>query len=360
MGAGPAGHRGDDPAAPAVPRLADGEGRLGHLPQPSRGLRRRDVRAPASARLAARLPGPARGPERPGIGAHRPRAAAVHHRRVERDAYRWALGGARRVAVAGPRRDDPVRRLPGRRLARGPPGPGSDDGPDRRTRGDGARDDPDAGRTVGPLRRARAACLAGQLHPRSQAGRSRACPAMSTWSTAIRRRSRRWRRRWRRWGWTCGCPPGTRRCPWTDARLGCDARLPRRAAAPGCGARLRAPGCSARLPRPDGSRDAPNRAKRGTGGARMRPDGALLARCEAATAPRWRDVATGRGRIADVRRRGRARADPDGRSWLMPGTVATVGPGAYATRARRGLEPARRTPLRARSPAGLKAQRLRS
>ena len=66
LGAGPAHRARRDPAAAALPRLADGVEGVRHLPPPPGLLRRGDGRAPARRRHAARLPEPDRHERREG------------------------------------------------------------------------------------------------------------------------------------------------------------------------------------------------------------------------------------------------------------------------------------------------------
>ena len=77
LGARPAHRARRDPAAAALPRLADGLEGLRHLPPPPRLLRRGDREAPARGRHAARLPEPDRHERREGSrrrsSAHRGR-----------------------------------------------------------------------------------------------------------------------------------------------------------------------------------------------------------------------------------------------------------------------------------------------
>ena len=114
-----------DPAAAAVPRLADGQGRLRHLPAPiPRRTTRRPPRSSRAQRGAARLPRPAGRPERRRVAAGS-RAPQPPYIIV---ASNGMLTGGRSV---GPCRapagrsvgDGAVRRLPGRGHARRPPRP---------------------------------------------------------------------------------------------------------------------------------------------------------------------------------------------------------------------------------------------
>ena len=67
LGAGTARGGRADPEAAALPGLADGQGRVRHLPRPPGGVRRGDREAPARAPCAAGLPGAARRAERAGV-----------------------------------------------------------------------------------------------------------------------------------------------------------------------------------------------------------------------------------------------------------------------------------------------------
>jgi metallo-beta-lactamase family protein len=83
-----------------------------------------------------------------------------------------------RIAAPGrPVGDHPVRGLPGRGVARRPPGPRGEDGADRRPRDGRPRHDPVPRRVLRPQRRAGAAGMARWLHPRAQAGRPRGAVA---------------------------------------------------------------------------------------------------------------------------------------------------------------------------------------
>ena len=162
--------QGKIPRAAAVPRLADGVEGLRHLPPPPEYFDEEAGRLLRSGDIAARLPEPDGHPRRPRVAADRPGAAAVHDRRVERDADRRP--GPRPPPEPHRRfgRDAAVRRLPGRGHARRPP-PGRGKG--REARRPGARGPlpgPVDQRVLGPRRRARAARLARPLR-RGQVGR---------------------------------------------------------------------------------------------------------------------------------------------------------------------------------------------
>ena len=184
-----------DPAPAALPRLADGVEGVRHLPPPPRLLRRGDGQAPARGRHAARLPEPDRHQRREGVAGDRARAAAVHDRRLERDADRRPGRRPPAQPHRRPERDDPVRRLPGRGHARlAPPG--------RRHRGQDRRADARAS-AAGPARSAasrrmptRASCSTGSAtSPPASAPATPAIRGGSSSSTATRRpRSRSSRR----------------------------------------------------------------------------------------------------------------------------------------------------------------------
>ena len=186
------------------------------------------------ARGAARLPGPAHRPERPGVGADRAGPAAVRDRRLERDAHRRPVRGPRGAAARRPVGDRPVRGLPGRGHARRPPRPRR---PDRRgspaTRCRSGRpirsldgfsahaDEPELldwlGGFIGGRRAGRPGRAARRLpRPRRPAGPGGA-------AAQGRRRSAS----------TPRSPPGTRRCRWTDGRAGASRARPRSARASG-------------------------------------------------------------------------------------------------------------------------------
>ena len=130
----------------------------------------------AARRHAARLPEPDRDPRRPRLADDRPGAAAVHDRRLERDADRRP--GPRPPAQPDrrPGRDAAVRRLPGRGHARRP-SPGRRE--DRQARRPGPREVRCKIRSISgfsrPRRRARAARLARPLR-RGQEGRRAGFP----------------------------------------------------------------------------------------------------------------------------------------------------------------------------------------
>ena len=171
MGARPAPGSRPDPGAAALPRLADGEVGVRHLPRAPGGVRRGDGAAAPRPALAARLPGPARRPEHARVAGDRACPAAVHHRRLERDAHRGPVGRPRGEPDQRPVGDDPVRRLPGRGHAGRPPGPGRRSREDQRQGPARAGDGPLARRVLGPRGRAGAARVARRVHPRPPAGR---------------------------------------------------------------------------------------------------------------------------------------------------------------------------------------------
>ena len=184
LGARPAHRARRDPAPAAVPRFADGLEGVRHLPPPPRLLRRGDGQAPARGRDATRLPEPDRHQRREGLTGDRVRAAAVHDRRLERDADRRPRRRPPPEPHRRPERDDPVRRLPGRWHARRPP-------PGRCDRGQARRPDPDRPlpdaldqRLLGTRRR-EASCSTGSASsPRASDRATRAILAACSSSTA--------------------------------------------------------------------------------------------------------------------------------------------------------------------------------
>ena len=171
----------------------------------------------AGARGAARLPGPAHRPERPGVGADRagPAAATSSSPRTgcSPAAGPWATRSAcsttrsATVLFVGYQGEGTL----GGHLVRGTPTRA-----DRRPGDAGQGDDPVARRVLRPRRRAGAARVARRLHrraarrrpgraarrvprPRRPAGPGRRCCRRSTRSASTPR-----------------SPPGTRRCRWTE------------------------------------------------------------------------------------------------------------------------------------------------
>ena len=161
LGARPAHRARRDPAAAALPRLADGLEGVGHLPAPSRTTTTRRPRSCcATARRRSTTRTRSSRNDVKAVAGDRAGAAAVHDRGLERDADRRP---GRRPPAQPHRRpdgDDPVRRLPGRGDARRAP-PGRRD--DRQARRPGparsaARSAPSAGSRRTPTR---ASCSTG-------------------------------------------------------------------------------------------------------------------------------------------------------------------------------------------------------
>ena len=222
---GPDGRRGGRrPARPVVRDRADAGGRLGARSADRAMARSRSCRSTSTRRWPRRRPtSTAATPttttrRRPkllrdgdtpldypnqivtndveGVAGDRARAAAVHDRRLERDAHRRPRRRPPAQPDRRPERDDPVRRLPGRGHARrAPPGRrhrGQDRRPDART--SAARSARSAASRRTPTR---TSCSTGSAtSPRGkQPGRPRLSRAASSSSTATRRpRSRSSRR----------------------------------------------------------------------------------------------------------------------------------------------------------------------
>ncbi len=145
------GRRG--PGAAALPGLPDGPRGDLHLSRARRVLRRGDPAAAAGARVAARLPVAARHAQGPGVGAHRPYPAAVHHRGLERHAHRRALRGpCRGCSRPGRRSCSSATRGRGRWAGTSRTG---HDGAPRRRRPRGSLPGSLGQRLLGPRRRAR-------------------------------------------------------------------------------------------------------------------------------------------------------------------------------------------------------------
>ena len=163
-----------DPAAAALPRLADGLEGVGHLPSPSRLLRRGDpdaARPPGHARSTTRTRS-----SRTTSGSHR--RSPGRQRPYMIIASNGMLTGGRVVGHLRNLIDDPaavaaVRRLPGRRHPRcASPGRG-DDRSARRPDPPGAVPDPVDQRLLRPCGRVGAARLADELRDRQAARRPR-------------------------------------------------------------------------------------------------------------------------------------------------------------------------------------------
>ena len=155
----------------------------------------RDRRAAPGPRGAARLPGPARRPERRGEAGHRAGVAAVHDRGVQRDAHRRAVRGPRGAPPRRPVRDRPVRGLPGRGHARRAPTSAARTPRGSRASGPGQGDDPVAWRVFGPRRRARGPSTGWATSSRAADRATRASRRRSSSSTATRPRRRPCHRR---------------------------------------------------------------------------------------------------------------------------------------------------------------------
>ena len=162
-----------DPAAAALPRLADGVARLRRLPPPPRVLRRGDREAPARGRHAARLPGPDTSP----ATVDDSKAIATADRPYMIVSSNGMLTGGRVGRPPAqphrrPGRNDPVRRLPGRGHARAAPPGRREDGQARRPDPRGPLPHPLDLRLLRPRRRVRAARLARATSARPS-GRAR-------------------------------------------------------------------------------------------------------------------------------------------------------------------------------------------
>ena len=215
VGAGPADRARRDPAAPAVPRLADGFARSDIYRRHPEFYDEETREAARDGRHAARLPGP--DITRSSTSRRRSRRAPRPYMIV---ASNGMLTGGRVVSHLRNLIDDPKATI----LFVGYQGEGTLgahlqagaktvklDGAIRR----GPLPRPLDQRLLRPRRRVRAARLARQLHGRPQGRAIRASRRRSSSSTAIRRPSSRSRRRSRRWASTSTSRTGgnASRCP---------------------------------------------------------------------------------------------------------------------------------------------------